>query len=144
MPRKTRTGGLFRALGGGEERRQLRELLVVEAELRHHVVAELRGVADVAREEVLRPALRAFGTEVGRTLVRAAGAEVRVAGRAARAREDLRARDRLRVSCEPLPLRPARHRLYDLARERLLPGCALVRQHAHRAHDEDRAADAKR
>src|SRR6266545_8172753 len=139
MPRKTRTAGLFRALGGEEERRELRELLVVEAELRHPVVAELRRVADVVHEEVLRPALRPFGTQVGRTLVRAAGAEVRVTGRAAGAREDLRACNRLRVPGEPLPLAPGRHRLHDLARERLLRGSALVRQDAHRDPDVDRA-----
>src|SRR5512133_3778667 len=97
MPRKTRTAGLFWALGCQKELRQLRELLVVEAELRHHVVAELRWVADVAHEKVFRVALRPFGAEVGRALVRAAGAEVRVTGRAARTREDLGAGNRVRV-----------------------------------------------
>src|SRR6476620_5096581 len=115
MPRKTRTAGLFRALGSVEECRELRELLVVEAELRHHVVAVLGWVADVAHEEVLRAALRPLGAEVWRALVRAAGAQVRMTGRAAGAREDLRTRDRLLVVRESLPLRPRWPRLHDLA-----------------------------
>src|SRR6476659_1168134 len=106
MPRKTRTAGLFRALGRLKERRQLRELLVVEAELRHHVVAELRWVADVAHEKVFRVALRPFGAEVRRALVRAAGAQVGMTGRAARAREDFGTGNRVRVVDEPLALRP--------------------------------------
>jgi len=141
MPRKTRTAGLFRALGREEERRQLRELLVVEAELRHYVVAELRRVADVLHEELLVAPLRPFGAEIGRTLVRAPGAEVRVAGGAAGAGEDLRAGDRFRIVREALPLGPGRDRLNDLARERLLRGCPFVRQDAHREHDEDCADD---
>src|SRR6266496_404915 len=68
IPRKIRTAGLFWALGGEEERRQLRELLVVETELRHHVVAELRRVADVLHEELFVAPLRTFGAEIGRPL----------------------------------------------------------------------------
>src|SRR6476660_6052596 len=141
MPRKTRTAGLFRALGRLKERSELRELLVVEAELRHHVVTELRWVADVAHEKVFRVALRPFGAEVTRALVRAAGAEVRMTGRAARARADLGTATRVRVVAEPLALRPGRHRLDVLARERLLGGCVFERQDAHRDDDQDRADD---
>src|SRR6266550_8389421 len=97
MPRKMRTAGLFRALGGEEERGQLGELLVVEAELRHHVVAELRRVADVLHEELLVAPFRTFRTEVGCTLVRAARAEIGVARSATRAGKDLGAGDRVSV-----------------------------------------------
>src|SRR5688572_9060502 len=99
-----RTVGLSGALGGEQELRQLVELLVGEAELRHHGVAELRRIPDVVREVLPRAALRAGVTEVGRAEIRAAGAEVGVAGRAARLRKDERARHRLLVVGETLPL----------------------------------------
>src|SRR5215210_3236630 len=88
IPRKMRTSDLFRALGGEEELRQLPELLVREAELGHHRVAELRRVLDVVLEELLRTALRPLVAEVGRSLVRAPGAEVGVTRGAARAGEN--------------------------------------------------------
>src|SRR5918912_1469929 len=89
MPRKTRMRRLSRALGGAQELAELLQLLVAERrEPRHHVVAELRRIRDVVREE--RRALAALSDrgEVGRPEVRAAGAEIRVAGGAAGARED--------------------------------------------------------
>src|SRR5262245_44867534 len=88
MPRKTRTpplaGGLPAALRGGQERRDLLQLLVVEAaavlraEDRHHVVAELTRVGDVLREERGVVGLADLG-QVGRAEVRRARARVRVA-----------------------------------------------------------------
>src|SRR5712691_6839868 len=98
-------GPLFRALGREQKRRELGELLVREAELRHHVVAELRRVSDVGHQVLLRATLRALGAQVGGTLVRAAGAEVRVAGGTAGARKELRARQRFRIVREALALR---------------------------------------
>src|SRR5438552_221975 len=58
MPTKTRTAGLFWALGREEELGELGELLIREAELRHHVVAELRRIADVRHQLLLRLARR--------------------------------------------------------------------------------------
>src|SRR2546423_1802355 len=106
MPRKTRTAGLFWTLGREEKRRQLGQLLIGEPELRHDVVAELRGVADVRHELLLRLPSRGFRAQIGRTLVRAAGAEIGMAGGATGAGEDLRSGDRLRVADEALSLCP--------------------------------------
>src|SRR5438876_10366825 len=106
-----RTAGLFRALGGEEERGQLGELLVVETELRHDVVTEFRRVADVLHEELLVAPLRPFGAEIGRALVRAARTEIRVTRGATRAGEDLRTGERVGVPGKTLPLRPGRHSL---------------------------------
>src|SRR4029453_2895163 len=97
MPRKTRMARLLRTLGREQELRQLVELLVAEVELRHHGVAELRRISDVARQLLLRLATGPFVAQIRRALIRAAGAEVRVARGAARAREDLGTGDRLLV-----------------------------------------------
>src|SRR5207237_832997 len=137
MPRKTRTARLLRALGGTEELAELAQLRLAERrELRHHVVAELRRVRDVGREELRALSGLADRAQVGRTEVRAPGAEVRVTRRAAGARKGLRPGDRLSVVRETLPLRPGRDRLDDLARERLLRYRAFVRQDSHRQHHE--------
>src|SRR5438094_6934108 len=120
MPRKTRTAGLFWTLGREEKRGQLGQLLIGEPELRHDVVAELRGVADVRHELLLRLPSRGFRAQIGRPLVRAAGTEIGMAGGATGAGEDLRSRDRLRVAGEALSLFPRRNSLDDLAGERLL------------------------
>src|SRR5919106_569701 len=77
MPRKMRTARLLRALGGEQELRQLAELLVREAELRHHRVAELRRVADVVHQVLLRPSLGALVAEVRRARVGRARPEIR-------------------------------------------------------------------
>src|SRR2546421_5087711 len=95
IARKTRTAGLFRALGGRQERRELVELRIVETELRHDVVAELRWVTDVVVQLLRRLPARSLVAQVRRALVRATGAEVGVARGAARAGEDLRACNRL-------------------------------------------------
>src|SRR4051812_24575993 len=137
IPRKTRTARLFRALGGGQELAELAQLLIAQrTELRHHVVAELRGVLDVVRETLGAAAGRADGREVRRAEVRRAGAQVGVTRSAAGARERRRAGNGCVVVLEPLALRPGRHRLDDLAGKRLLRGRALVRQHAHREDDQ--------
>src|SRR6266540_5135968 len=75
MPRKTRTVGLFRALGRVEEFAQLSQLVLSErAELRHHVVAELRRVGDVVGEALNALSVLSDRREVGRSEIRAAGA----------------------------------------------------------------------
>src|ERR687887_195242 len=79
IPRKTRMRRLLRAFGGEEERGELVELLVREAELRHDRVTELRRVLDVVVQLLLRLAPRRFVAQVRRTLVRGAGAEIRMA-----------------------------------------------------------------
>ena len=117
MPRKTRTSpaSLLLALRRGEERPDLPRALVgeaaarVEAVDRHHVVAELARVADVARELVRVAPGRADLGQLGRTEVRSAGAEVRVAVEAAGLGEELGARDRLLVVREALLLGPLLH-----------------------------------
>src|SRR5215210_5056070 len=144
IPRKMRTSGLFRALGGQEELRQLPELLIREAELGHHRVAELGRVLDVVLEELLRAALGSLVAQVGRALVRAPGAEVGVTGRAAGAREDLGAFESLLVVGEALTLRPRRYCLDHLTRQRLLRGRALVGEHTHREDDQHGADDGHR
>src|SRR3954471_5620828 len=98
MPRKTRTARLFRALGRVQERAELVELLVAErSELRHHVVAELRRVLDVGGESVDAAPTLADRGQVRCAEIRAARAEIRMAGSAARAGEDGCTRDRLLV-----------------------------------------------
>src|SRR5205085_2557163 len=140
MPRKTRTPALLGPLRDREEDADVVDVLLAPevAEDRHDVVPELARVGDVAREERRPLADLPDRGQVGRAEVRGARAEVRVAGRAARLGEELGAGDGLRVPGEPFPLRPGRHGLDHLARERLLRGRALVGEDAHREHGEDR------
>src|SRR5262249_31109494 len=101
MPRKTRTRTtcLLPALRGREEDADVADVLRAAevAELRHDRVAELARVADVPREELSALSARSDRAQVGGALVRRPRAEIRVAGRAARLREELRACDGLRV-----------------------------------------------
>src|SRR5438309_1287897 len=115
MPRKTRTRRLLGALRHGQEDADVVDVLRATEvpELRHDVVAELARVGDVAREELRPLSDLADRRQVRRAEVRGAGAEVGVARGAARLREELRAGHGLRVPCEALPLRPARHGLDD-------------------------------
>src|SRR6476646_11151265 len=139
MPRKMRKAPLLRALRRIQKLPELVELLIAESrELRHHVVAGLGWVLDVVGESRHAEAALADGREVRRPEVRATGPEVRVARSAAGAREDYRTGDGVLVVLEPLALRPRRNRLHDLARERLVRRCTLIREHAHREDDEHR------
>src|SRR5213075_2402844 len=98
MPRKTRMARLLRAFGFAQEDAELMQLRLSErGELRHHVVAGLGRVGDVGREEVGPLPALADRRQVRRAEVRAAGAEIRVARGATRAREHGRAGDRLLV-----------------------------------------------
>src|SRR5262249_13982447 len=82
--------------------------------------------------------LRALRTEVGRTEIVTADAEVGVTIETADDREELRPLDGHRVVRETLLLRPRRHVRQVLHSERLLRGRALVGEYAHRDHCEDR------
>src|SRR4051794_771928 len=98
MPRKTRTAGLFRAFGGAQEHAELMQLLLSErAELRHHVVAELRRVRNVLGEEVRSLTVLSDRRQVRCAEIGAAGAEVGVARSAPGARKDLGPGDGFRI-----------------------------------------------
>src|SRR5204862_1006427 len=97
---------LLRALGGVEEDGDpVQRLRSERAELRHHVVPELRRIRDVGLEGRHALPLRTLGAEVGRAEIAAARTEIRVAGGAARRRERIRAGDRLLGVREALALR---------------------------------------
>src|SRR2546423_14540513 len=133
MPRKTRTGRLFRALRLAQEDTQLVQLRLPERrELRHHVVARLGRVGDVVREEVGPLPALADRREVGGAEVRAARAEIGVTGGAPGGRENRRAGDRLLVVCEPLSLRRRGHGLNELTRQRPLHRLGLQTHHSSR------------
>src|SRR5947209_1182771 len=138
MPRKTRTPALSRSLRDREEDADVADVLRAPEvpELRHDVVAELARVGDVAGEELRPLADLADRGQVRRAQVGRARAEVGVAGGTARLGEELRTGDGLWIPGEALPLRPGRHGLHDLARQRLLRGRALVGEDAHREHGE--------
>src|SRR6266545_5260484 len=131
MPRKMRIASLAAVLRFREELPQLVEIVLAEVlELRHHVVPELRGIRDIALEEVLVLRLPDRG-EIRCADVRGARAEVRVALQAADLGEDLRAL--LGFGREPaLLLRPDRHRRDYLGAERLPRRRSLVGEHTHR------------
>ena len=105
-------------------------------ELRHYVVAELGRVRHVRGESLDAASALPDRRQVRRTEVRASRPEIGVARRAARAREDRGACDRVLVVLEALALRPGGHGLHHLARERLLRGRSLVGEHAHREDDQ--------
>src|SRR3954464_5552882 len=115
MPRKTRTAGLFRAFGFAQEHAELIQLLLSErAELRHHVVAELRRVCNVLGEEVRSLTVLSDRRQIWCAKIGTAGAEVGVARGATGAREDLGSGDGVRIIGEALTLRPRGHGLHDL------------------------------
>src|ERR671935_1608293 len=125
MPRKMRTEdsmlGPFRGL---EERCELLQVRLAErSEDRHR-----RALVDAARALQVRDlecdplSLRALGAQVRRTELRAADAEIGVAGRAAGLGEEPRTGHGRLVAREALLLRPARHRGEHLAGERLVRG----------------------
>src|SRR3954470_3809479 len=109
MPRKTRTRsdlpGL-RSLGRLEERGELRQVLVPETCKGGHGRARVHAARtlEVGDLELRALVLRALCRQVGRAQVGRAGAEVGVAGHAARLREERRALHRLLVVLEPLRL----------------------------------------
>src|SRR6266511_2399966 len=129
MPRKTRTRRLLlRSLGCFEERRERTQVLVAErVELRHRRArAHARGILEMPDLEVDPLVLRAFARQVRRAEVRRAGAQVRMAVRAARLREKVGAGDRRRVAGESLLLRPGRNLDDNLRGKRLLGRSPLV------------------
>src|SRR6478672_5535192 len=149
MPRKTRMAPtLLGTLGGLEEDGELVQVVVAEIGERRHRRARVDATRalEVVDLELDALVLRALGGEIGRAEVRAARAEIGVAVRAARHREEVRARECLLVVLEALLLGPARDRRLDLAGDRLLRDRALVGENAHRehhqrgGHDRDRPA----
>src|SRR3954451_8356312 len=103
------------ALGGVQERAELQQLRGRErtagllAVLRHHVVAELRRIGDVFREERDALAARTDRGEVGCAEVAVAVAEVGVAVRAGALGEEPCSGERGLVVGEALLLGPNRH-----------------------------------
>ena len=88
--------------------------------------------------------LRAFCAQIRRPGEGAADAEVGVAVETAGDREQLGPGERLLIVLEALGLRPRRDLRDQLGAERFLRGRALVREHAHREHDQDRRDDRHR
>src|SRR5262249_62344000 len=108
MPTKIRTARSFGALRGVQEDRDLVQLLLggLLSELGHDRVAELARIGHVGLEERDALASGADRRKVRGALVRRAGAEIRMAGRASRLREEHRALHGRRIVLEALFLRP--------------------------------------
>ena len=108
------------------------------------LVAELGGLLDVADEVVGPCPLGADLGEVGRARVRDARAEVCMAVLTAGLREQLRARERLLVRRSPAFSAHSGTLATFSAAERFLGGRALVGEHAHRDHGQDRGDERDR
>src|SRR5438094_9399509 len=92
MPRKILTALLLLALGRLEEDREQLQVRVTEVGKRRHRRARVHAARalEVVDLELLALALRPLGREVARPEGRRAAADVRVAGLAARGRQELR------------------------------------------------------
>src|SRR5207248_1841581 len=122
----------FLALRGLEEGRQLFQARVAEQREGRHRRAgsHARRAFEMPNLKVDAEILRADISQIRRAEVRRADVLVRVAVEAAGLQEELESGNRLRVVLEPFRLRELRRLRDQLATERLLRGCALVRQHA--------------